>query len=144
MKAVKLVWIVTLLSCVDITPFYKGIERLLKDVEVVTAEELKKELDRKKVTVVNVLRERAYKDCNIRGSKNIPLSQLKQKVKSWDKSRKIIVHCASYDCPLSRYAYKQLKELGFINVKSFEGGLKEWKQKGYPVKGKCKAGYLKS
>lgn len=101
------------------------------------------------VLVINVLNKGTFKDCSIKRSVHIPIDQLKayaQKmlsIKKWQQDKPLVVYCASYECPLSKHAYKLLKGLGFSNVKAYEGGMRDWKQKGYPVFGNCKADYLK-
>lgn len=116
----------------------------------ISAESLKQEMDeRNGVLIINVLNKNTYKDCAIQGSLHVPVQHLpyyaKKKVRKgkWSFDQEIVIYCASADCPLSRYAYKLLKNLGFTNVKLFRGGMREWKQKGYPCKGKARAGYLK-
>ena len=49
-----------------------------------------------------------------------------------DKSREVIVYCASVKCDASRRAAEMLTVLGF-DVKAYEGGIKEWKEAGLPI-----------
>jgi ArsR family transcriptional regulator len=82
--------------------------------------------------VVNVLDPKQYHLGFIRGSKRIPLSELERRAGELDKSREVIVYCASYDCHASRNAAKKLEALGFC-ARAYEGGIKEWKEAGLPV-----------
>jgi rhodanese-related sulfurtransferase len=93
--------------------------------------------------VVNVLPKDVYGDCHIPGTTNIPVHKLEKVTRKWPKNRQIVVHCAGQDCPLSRYATELLQNLGFLNIKMFEGGLREWAAQGLQIKGLCRAGYLK-
>lgn len=93
--------------------------------------------------VVNVLPKDVYGDCHIPGTTNIPVHKIEKVTRKWPKNRQIVVHCAGQDCPLSRYAAQLLKDLGFLNIKMFEGGLREWAAQGLQIKGLCRAGYLK-
>ncbi len=88
--------------------------------------------------VINVLEPQYYTDCHIKGSINIPFERLEQYAKSLDKNTKIVVYCAHYQCPLSTKAWRLLDKLGFTNVYAYEGGIREWFQKGYPHAGICK------
>lgn len=88
--------------------------------------------------VVNVLTDAQYNKCHIKDSVSVPLDQLKEiAMESWDKDAEIVVYCASYDCPLSKTAFKILHRLGFTNIKAYEGGIKEWLELGYPTVGAC-------
>lgn len=146
MKISKIVVIlVFLFTCnISIIGNVKQLEGSLLGLDEIMIDALKREMDeRSGVMVINVLNPTTFKDCHIKGSINIPMHNLQIRLKRVPKNKKIIVHCASYECPLSKAAYKKLKGIGFNNVRSYEGGMREWKRKEYPVVGKCKAGYLK-
>src|SRR3990167_2463049 len=91
-----------------------------------------------KAQVVNVLEPKSYHLGFIRGSKRIPLSELEQRANELDKNREVIVYCASYDCPASRNAAAKLQEMGYT-VRAYAGGIKEWKEYGFPTEGEAKA-----
>jgi rhodanese-related sulfurtransferase len=92
---------------------------------------------------VNVLGKMLYDDAHISGSINAPLRFLEEKAKDWDKGREIIVYCACYECDASQKACRLLTYMGFNNVLAYEGGIREWFQKGYPCNGPCKESYLR-
>ena len=101
---------------------------------------LKKTLDEgKDVTILNVLSEDDYRKEHIRGSENIPLedenfeTEVETLLESKDKP--VIVYCASVDCSASRTAAEKLENAGFTNVSAYEGGMRDWKETGYPVEG---------
>ena len=101
-------------------------------VETITAEALHERLaGNNKPTVINVLDKQHYDEKHIKDSINIPLGQLENTVADWEKDREIVVYCASYECKASETAFHKLKKLGFTNVKAYEGGTKEWFEKGY-------------
>lgn len=93
--------------------------------------------------IINVLNKESYQDCHIKNSISVPLEQLESYAQKLDKNQEIILYCARYECPLSRKAWHVLNKLGFKNIRAFEGGMAEWKAKGYPAEGACKADYLK-
>ncbi len=97
----------------------------------------------KDVLVINVLPKPMYEDCRIKGSLSMPLAALTQFSTQIPKDQLIVLYCAHYTCDASRRAWKVLHDLGFTNVKAYEGGMAEWNQKGYPVEGACKESYLK-
>ena len=111
----------------------------------------KKHDPRSDLTIINVLNSDTYRDCHIQLSINLPLvkpfkNRVKNRLKSgkWKKNKTIVVYCANTECPLSRRAYKMLtQEFGFTNVWSYEGGMRDWVQHGYPTVGRACGGYLK-
>lgn len=84
------------------------------------------------VQIVNVLEPESYHLGFIKGSKGIPVSELDQRQNELDKSKEVIVYCASYTCNASKKAAEKLLSLGF-NVRAYEGGIKEWKESELPV-----------
>lgn len=108
------------------------------------AEELKDKIKHAgNITVVNVLAREYFDDCHIKGSINAPLNQLKVIAEEWDKSREIILYCASIECSASKKAYEILTSMDFEKVFAYEGGMKEWKSLNYSCAGECSKDYLK-
>lgn len=93
--------------------------------------------------VINVLDRQYAEDCRIKGSISVPLSELAAFVEKMPRDTYIIVYCARYTCSKSRDAYKKLEQLGFTNIKAYEGGMQEWVAKGLPHEGPCELDYLK-
>ncbi len=112
------------------------------DIHKISCDELKAKMDAGDVLVVNVLDSEYYNDCHIAGTKHVPLPELEQACADWDKDKKIVVYCARYECSASKEAAKLLGSLGFTQVCAYEGGTKEWKQKGLPCEGACEMDYL--
>jgi len=121
----------------------KWLGGIMGGVTTITAEELKDRLGEPGILVINVLSKDVYDDCRIRGTLNVSLDELEKASGKWEKDQEIVVYCASYKCSASKKAYHQLSEAGFTNVRAYEGGTKEWKEKGFPIAGECKAEYLK-
>ena len=96
-----------------------------------------------KVLVVNVLAPQYADDCRIKGSIAVSLDKLESFVESLRPDTKIVVYCAHYQCPKSEEAWRLLKKLGFTNCFAYEGGVREWFQKGYPCEGACQLSYLR-
>lgn len=95
-----------------------------------------------KLLIINVLSPDTYEDCRIKGSINVPVDKIEEYAKKLDKNTPIVVYCASYSCPASSRAWHKLKNMGFTNIKAYEGGMAEWKQKEYPLEGSCALEYL--
>jgi rhodanese-related sulfurtransferase len=49
------------------------------------------------------------------------------------RDAEIITYCGGPKCPQSMLAAQKLVELGYTNVKAYEGGLEEWKAAGHEV-----------
>ena len=101
-------------------------------VETITKEELLKKMEEGNVQVVNVLDPEWYKLGIIRGSKKIPLDDLDRRLSELDKSKEVVTYCANTQCTASSEAAKKLAPKGF-KVRAYEGGIKEWKEAGFPT-----------
>ncbi len=99
----------------------------------ISKEDLKRRIDnRERLQIVNVLSPDYYHLGMIKGSSRIPLADLEARAWELDKSREVIVYCASSECDASKKAAEKLSHLGF-DVTCYEGGIKEWKEAGYPT-----------
>jgi rhodanese-related sulfurtransferase len=117
-----------------------------EETKKISAEELKKEMEANPdLTVINVLSEKAFDNCKIEGSINLPLAggKLEDAAEGWEKDKRLILYCANYKCMASRNAYEVLEKMGFTNMAAYEGGMKEWHDMGFPREGVCDANFLK-
>lgn len=99
-------------------------------------------MNRKDWLLINVLSNEFYNDCHLEYSINVPIEKLYLYVKDLERSQEIILYCASNTCPKSKQAWHKLNELGFANVRVYEGGAQEWFHHGFPTKGACALEYL--
>lgn len=53
--------------------------------------------------------------------------------RSLEPDAEIVVYCSGPGCPQSVAAAQKLAELGFRDVRAYEGGLAHWKEAGLPV-----------
>ncbi len=85
------------------------------------------------VTVVDVREPDEYEAGHIPGARHVPrgLLELRSGEELPDRDARIVVHCALGG--RGALAAKSLKEMGYTNVANMEGGLKDWKEKGYEV-----------
>jgi rhodanese-related sulfurtransferase len=115
----------------------------------ITAEELKHEMETNpNLVVIHTISPRYFADCHIKGSINIDCRIMKEALTKvaplLDKNKPIVVYCALYECDASLKAYEILMELGFTNIRAYEGGIREWFQKKFPCQGPCVQDYLTS
>jgi ArsR family transcriptional regulator len=100
---------------------------------IISKEELKSKLDKKEdFQLINVLGPDYNELGSIPGSLRIPVDQLEKRLGELDKTKEAVVYCASYECHASRKAAEILTGHGFCAV-AYEGGLKEWKEAGFPT-----------
>jgi rhodanese-related sulfurtransferase len=105
-------------------------------IRTISTEDLKRKMDREpSVQVINVLESEHWGLGLIRGSKRIPLSQLKDRLSELDRSKEVITYCAGPRCTASRKAAEFLEKEGF-HVLAYEGGIEEWTKAGLPMEAK--------
>jgi MoaD family protein len=104
-------------------------------VPEVTAEELKRQLDRgENVFVLDVREPNEYQICKIAGSKLIPLGELPARVSELDRDRDLVVHCKMGG--RSAKAVALLQERGFTRVRNLKGGILAWIDRVDPTQSK--------
>ncbi len=72
---------------------------------------------------------------HIKGARSLPLDELDRAKQLLKPTDNIIVYCDSYVCSASTSAAKLLSRMGFVNVRDYKGGLREWKTNGLPTEG---------
>ena len=105
-------------------------------VKTISTEKLQQRLEENdSLHLWNVLTDGYFKGEMIPGSQRVPLDTIgreKSETKS-PKDEEIIVYCGGPKCPQSLQAAQELMNLGYTNVKAYEGGLEEWKNAGNKV-----------
>jgi rhodanese-related sulfurtransferase/DNA-binding transcriptional ArsR family regulator len=84
------------------------------------------------VTVIDVRPRREYLQGHIAGALNIPLEQLKKRLKDLPQDREVVAYCRGPWCVLSYEAVGQLRSAG-MTARRLEDGLPEWRRAGLPV-----------
>jgi rhodanese-related sulfurtransferase len=105
-------------------------------INVMTAAELKTELGSEKPPiVVDVLTVESYAAGHIRGSISLPADEIQGTAarRLPDKSARIVVYCAGFQCGASTAAARELQKMGYANVYDFKGGLEAWRELGGPI-----------
>ena len=103
-------------------------------MNLITREELKNRIDSgDQFKLVMVLSEWAYRAKHIPGSLNI--DNPSQATELLDPADDIVVYCSDPACPASKFAYHQLVQAGYKNVRRYEGGITDWEENGLPLEG---------
>lgn len=106
------------------------------EVQTITTEDMQRKLDQGgDFHFWNVLTDEYFHGELIPGSHRVPLDRIGREVSEIRLARdvEIITYCAGPKCPQSMLAAQKLIELGYTNVKAYEGGLEEWKAAGHEV-----------
>ncbi|MBI1888877.1 MAG: rhodanese-like domain-containing protein [Candidatus Spechtbacteria bacterium] len=114
----------------------------MEKFSTITKEDLKKKIDeRGDFALIDVLGAMSYAQRHLPGAISIPGSNENfvaevQKAVGGDKSKEVIVYCASFSCQASPAAAGKLADAGFTNVRDFKGGLADWEEGGYEFSAK--------
>ena len=74
-----------------------------------------------------------YAKEHIKGAISLPLDELEKAKTTFKPDDPIIVYCDSFVCSASSSAAKILGRMGFMNVRDYKGGLREWKMNELPT-----------
>jgi rhodanese-related sulfurtransferase len=92
-----------------------------------------------RVAVIDTLPADHYENEHIPGAHSVPLKQpdFVSRVDELvdQRSDPVVVYCANTECDLSPNAAEELEKAGFSNIVDFEGGIEEWKSKGFATAG---------
>lgn len=86
------------------------------------------------VLVLDVRERDAFEEAHVPGAKWLPRGQLELRVNDelTDPTRRILVYCDFGR--VSTLATATLRQMGFCNAVALDGGMKAWRESGYPVK----------
>ncbi len=104
-----------------------------------------KEAQEPKLRLVDVNTEEVYADAHIPGAIHTSVDRVGETAKDWNKETPVVVYCSDYKCRASDSAAKKLTELGFKDVRVYQGGVHEWvklakeNKAAYPYEGSAKA-----
>lgn len=115
--------------------FYLVVSLYTEHIKSISMDHLKRMMDSgQKYLLIDVRSRQDYDKEHIAGAKSIPLDEIEKF--SWatvDPDQQIITYCDSFVCSSSTSAAKILARKGFKNIVDYKGGLREWKQAGYPT-----------
>lgn len=97
----------------------------------ISHDELKKAIEEKKVTLIDVNGSSSYKAGHIPGAIDFSTSkgELAAKLPA-DKDALVVAYCGNENCGAYAAAAKKAKELGYTNVKHYSKGIAGWKASG--------------
>ena len=111
------------------------LKKVKEEISEVSAEKVRKDLeDGEGVHLVDVREREEVMDGYIPGAKLIPRGFLELSVEedvSTDRGTPIVLYCAGGS--RSAFAARDLEMMGYTNVSSMIGGIKGWKDAGYPI-----------
>ncbi len=103
-------------------------------VREVTKEELKEKIDRGDAfNLVMIMNEWHYDAEHIPGT--IWVDTKEKALELLRPNEEIVCYCSDSTCALSRMACNLLEKAGYQHVFHYKGGLREWKEAGYPLEG---------
>ncbi|MBI3591122.1 MAG: rhodanese-like domain-containing protein [Candidatus Melainabacteria bacterium] len=100
-------------------------------VDVITACDLKKKLEKETCQIVDVREFAEYQAARITGSKLIPLSEFEQKLTLIDRKKPAYFLCGVGKRALKAAEY--LEACGYKDLYVIEGGIKAWIEAGHPI-----------
>ncbi len=103
-----------------------GLDPLEVDVTTTVAA-----IDDPNVQVIDCREQEEWDAAHVDGTTLIPLGALGQRLGELDRNRPVIIVCRSGNRSL--IAARQLTAIGFVDVKSMNGGLISWAQQGLPL-----------
>jgi rhodanese-related sulfurtransferase len=118
----------TFLCALALTPLLAFAADKFPDI---SHEELKKAIEEKKVTLIDVNGSDSYKEGHIPGA--IDFATKKGELASAlpkDKDALVVAYCANEQCGAYQAGAKKAKELGYTNVKHYSKGIQGWKRTG--------------
>ena len=108
----------------------------MSETKTISTEQLQQRLKQgNSLQLWNVLTDGYFKGEMIPGSRRMPLDTIGREVSRAQspKDEEIIVYCGGPTCPQSLQAAQKLTNLGYTNVRAYEGGLEEWKNTGNKI-----------
>jgi len=97
----------------------------------VSIKELKKSIESKQVTVIDVNGTESFEKGHIPGAIDFEANEAKlASVLPKDKNALIVAYCGGPKCMAYKQAAKKAEELGYKNVKHLSAGISGWKEAG--------------
>ena len=133
--------VVALLSAVSRVgeTYVADVERILRlyfaqkdELEAVPAKELLQRATKGLVTVLDVRPAEEYAAGHVPGAINIPIHELKKRLKELPKRREVVAYCRGPYCLMAYDAVSLLRSKG-MKARRLEAGLPEWRLAGFPV-----------
>lgn len=102
------------------------------ELEPVPARELLARARKGLVTVLDVRPPEEFAAGHVPGAVNIPIDQLKRRLRELPKGREVVAYCRGPYCLMSFEAVQMLRRKG-LQARRMENGMPEWRSAGLPV-----------
>jgi rhodanese-related sulfurtransferase len=114
--------------------FLKLVEEARRQIKECTIEQVKRKLDRREVfEFLDVREDNEYEKGHARGARHLGRGILERDIETLvpNKQAEIVLYCGGgYRSAL---AADSLRQMGYSNVTSMIGGIKAWRDAGYPM-----------
>jgi rhodanese-related sulfurtransferase/predicted transcriptional regulator len=107
-------------------------------LEPVSRKELLRRMRERLVTVIDTRPAEEFAAGHLPGALNVPLRELKRRLRELPRDQEIVAYCRGAYCVLSYEAVAELRKRGF-KASRLEGGYPEWKAAGLPVESSAMA-----
>lgn len=101
-------------------------------LEPVSREELLRRIRRKQVAVLDVRSAQEFEEGHLPGAINIPVKELRRRLKKLPRSQGVVAYCRGPYCVFSYEAVAELRKRGY-QAWRLQDGYPEWKAAGLPV-----------
>jgi rhodanese-related sulfurtransferase/DNA-binding transcriptional ArsR family regulator len=101
-------------------------------LEPVSREELLRRIRRQRVAVLDVRSAEEFEEGHLPSAINIPLKELRRRLKDLPRSQQVVAYCRGPYCVFSYEAVAELRKRGY-QAWRLEDGYPEWKAAGLPV-----------
>jgi rhodanese-related sulfurtransferase len=107
-------------------------------LKIVRREELRRKIERgDDFVLVDALSTQHYRSSHLPGAVNLPLEFVDEAESVLpDKRAEIIVYCMNSVCAASAEEVRELREMGYENIRHYTAGKHDWIEAGLPVEGK--------
>jgi rhodanese-related sulfurtransferase len=112
-------------------------------IDRIERKELKWRLDRAEPCVIlEVLPEEDYRKGHLPGALSVPLERVADLVPDLvaDRDIEVVVYSAHSECNDGKRAARELEALGYTNVRSYDGGKRDWIDHGLPLENEMDRG----
>jgi rhodanese-related sulfurtransferase len=103
-----------------------------EEMEPISADELRRRMRDRAVTVLDVRPEDEYRAGHIEGAISIPVHDLERRIAEVQGSREVVAYCRGPYCVYAVEAVEALRKAG-LRARRMEEGLPDWKARGFPV-----------
>ena len=114
--------------------FLKLVEQAKRNIWECTVTEVKAKLDRgERFELIDVREDHEFAKDRAKGARHLGRGILERDIETVipDKSAEIILYCGGgYRSAL---AADSLRQMGYANVRSMDGGIRAWREAGYPL-----------